>query len=509
MNGSLRRRPAVVAAVAMLVVAGQSLATPAIASAPTLPLGARNLPETRTTVTVQRGVTVTTITRGVPDTTDTWTVEVASPNASDPDPDAPKVALTSRSEARATAATLTSKGLLPRVERVRTPRVADYGGTLGYRVRVGSFTSSDAATSTVDKVAAAGFSGSAVYTGWDGDAGAKPSRGTWSIRVVTIDPLRFTGRLTGDYGPDLYDRETTSALARAAGATVAVNAGFFVLDPAAGAPGDPAGVGVYNGRLVSETTNGRPALIVGSNARARVARMTWRGAVHGSSSTLRLSGLNRVPGLVRNCGAPGLQPTSRPQQDVTCTHADEIVAFDSSYGATAPKDVAAEVVLNARGRVTSVDTTGGAAIPAHGRVLQAIGTQARPLLALARHSPRVSVRSSLYSAGRPVRLHRGETIVNGGPQLLRNGRVDATPGADGMVHPGDPSFYYGWAHKRNPRTFAGYDGGGRLLLVTADGRSTSSLGLSISETARVARALGMRTAMNLDGGGSTTMAIDG
>jgi len=74
-----------------------------------------------------------------------------------------------------------------------------------------------------------------------------------------------------------------------------------------------------------------------------------------------------------------------------------------------------------------------------------------------------------------------------------------------MVRPNDPSFYYGWVAKRNPRTIAGVDGHGRVLLATVDGRATTSLGLSIAETAAVAQALGMRDAINLDGGGSTTM----
>jgi exopolysaccharide biosynthesis protein len=78
-----------------------------------------------------------------------------------------------------------------------------------------------------------------------------------------------------------------------------------------------------------------------------------------------------------------------------------------------------------------------------------------------------------------------------------------------MVRPGDPSFYYGWAAKRNPRTIAGVDRDGRIVLVTADGRSTASLGLSITESAAVAAALGMVDAVNLDGGGSTTMYAGG
>jgi exopolysaccharide biosynthesis protein len=47
------------------------------------------------------------------------------------------------------------------------------------------------------------------------------------------------------------------------------------------------------------------------------------------------------------------------------------------------------------------------------------------------------------------------------------------------------------------------------MLVTADGRYTASLGLSLKEEANVARSLGMVQAINLDGGGSTTAVAGG
>jgi hypothetical protein len=162
-----------------------------------LPLGAADLPETRTTTTLQPGVTLTTIFRGVADTTDTWSVEVSSADTSNPDPDAPKVAITDKAEADQTAADLTGVGLSPRVEAVYTPRTADTGGLLGYRVRVGSFATQADAASTAAQVSAAGYGASTVYTGWDDDAGAPPTRGPWHLDVLTIDPKRFTGRLTG------------------------------------------------------------------------------------------------------------------------------------------------------------------------------------------------------------------------------------------------------------------------------------------------------------------------
>jgi len=108
-----------------------------------------------------------------------------------------------------------------------------------------------------------------------------------------------------------------------------------------------------------------------------------------------------------------------------------------------------------------------------------------------------------------VRVTKRTTVVNGGPLLLRRAHTFITQRRDGFVHPGDPSFAYGFVLKRNPRTFAGVDAHGRTVLITVDGRSTEDLGLSLPETAAVARSLGLVQAINLDGGGSTTMTRNG
>jgi exopolysaccharide biosynthesis protein len=141
--------------------------------------------------------------------------------------------------------------------------------------------------------------------------------------------------------------------------------------------------------------------------------------------------------------------------------------------------------------------------------LQATGDRVGELGSV-RVGDRVVVAAGLRDgSGRPVHTAKAETIVNGGPQLVRDGRDEITQARDGFVHPGDPSFAYGFVVKRNPRTFAGVDAQGRTVLVTVDGRTTADLGLSIPETADVARSLGLVDAMNLDGGGSTAMAVNG
>jgi exopolysaccharide biosynthesis protein len=474
-----------------------------------LPLGPRDLPETRTVEAVQPGVTLTTIVRGEADPANGWTVEIAVPGGGDdPDPDAPPTAVADEAHAQALAEALGANGFTARVEEVTTPRLADYaGGSLGYRVRIGLEHDKAVADATLAQVKAAGFTASTVFTGWDG---AATDRGPWRVQLLTIDPREFRGDLVGDFGPDIERRETTSVLAEAQGATAAVNAGFFVLDPAAGAPGDPAGLGVYNGQLLSEATNGRPVFAFTDDARhASVDRYRWAGEVRAGHTSLRLDGIDRVPGLIRNCGGTRDDlPTSHPLHDTTCTDADEVVAFTAKYGAATPAGPGVEAVLDRHGRVTAVREPRGGALPAGARSVQATGTQAAALRALARPGARLDVTGHLtddhgHAAATP------EMVVNGGPELVRNGRPHATPQADGMVRPGDPSFYYGWAAKRNPRTIAGVDGRGRIMLATVDGRAVDNLGLSIAESAAVADALGMRDAINLDGGGSTTMVVDG
>ncbi|HZX06808.1 phosphodiester glycosidase family protein [Kribbella sp.] len=482
--------------------------TTAIATPPSahLPLGPTNLTETRDTRTLQPGVTLTTIVRGQADSSAGWTVEIAIPSSS-PDPDAPAAALSDQAGADKAAAKLRAAGLDPRVEDVPTPKLADAGGnSLGYRVRVGLFGTKAEADALRTKVIAAALNGSSLYTGWDGEPDdIAGSTGPWHLQVLTIDPKTFRGKLDATYGPDIEQRETTSTLATLTGATAAVNAGFFVLDPKSGAPGDPAGVGVYDGRLLSEPTNGRPALVLGPSGTS-VDRFTWRGTV----GNLPLDGLNRFPGLIRNCGGTADDlPTSKPLHDTTCTDPDELIAFDPSYGASTPSGPGAEVVLDRRGIVTEIRTTRGGAIPAAGRTVQATGNLVAPLLRTAKVGKPLPIRSTLLDDhGRPVPLTRRTTIVNGGPELVHDGRIHVTAAADGMVQ-STPSFYYGWVHKRNPRTIAGVDDHGRTVLITADGRTVNSLGLSISEAAAVAKSFHLTQAINLDGGGSTTMVANG
>ena len=90
-------------------------------------------------------------------------------------------------------------------------------------------------------------------------------------------------------------------------------------------------------------------------------------------------------------------------------------------------------------------------------------------------------------------------IISGGPYLVKNGEVFVDMTAQKLGSVGG----------RNPRTAIGYTKDNNLIMLTADGREGSSIGLTLMELANLMKDLGCVNAMNLDGGGSTVMYVNG
>lgn len=90
-------------------------------------------------------------------------------------------------------------------------------------------------------------------------------------------------------------------------------------------------------------------------------------------------------------------------------------------------------------------------------------------------------------------------IISGGPYLVKKGQVfvDMTEQKLGSIG------------GRNPRTAVGYTADNNLIIVTVDGRESSSIGMTLTELANFMKSLGCYNAMNLDGGGSTVLYING
>ena len=90
-------------------------------------------------------------------------------------------------------------------------------------------------------------------------------------------------------------------------------------------------------------------------------------------------------------------------------------------------------------------------------------------------------------------------IISGGPYLVKNGEIFVDMTAQKLASIGG----------RNPRTAIGYTKDNHLIMLTADGREESSVGLTLIELANLMKDFGCVDAMNLDGGGSTVMYVDG
>ncbi|MES9525778.1 phosphodiester glycosidase family protein [Streptomyces capoamus] len=466
-----------------------------------------------TTQAVAPGVTVRTGVLRHPGTRHAWTVTVQAPadsRWSTDDPDAPVTwaEVSTRAWADDTARELTRAGFRPRVESVRWPHYADTPhGPMGYRVRVGRFATQEEARTAGSAVAAAGFRTTASWTGYDVQEPADLE----NVHVAVIDPKTFQGSVEATHDGNVARRETTSAVARKLRSLVAVNGGFFVMSPGDGVPGTMSGIGAYRGRLGSMAAGARAALLIEDGGRGiRVADLTTTVTARAGGAAYAVQGVNRVPGTVRDCGRPGGTPSELPWQDVTCRLADDMVRFTDAFRADLPTGPGAQAVLDASGRVVSAGPRGGR-VPEGGQVLQGIGRAADWLTAHAGPYRRVEVGETVRTKeGRRVVLDGDDSVVSGAPTLVKDGRIDIDAAAEGVVDPEYTSFGYAWADVRQPRTMAGVDGRGRLVLATVDGRlKNGSEGFTLHEAAAFMRSLGAVQALNLDGGGSTAMAVGG
>ncbi|MFB6231647.1 MAG: phosphodiester glycosidase family protein [Salinibacter sp.] len=113
-----------------------------------------------------------------------------------------------------------------------------------------------------------------------------------------------------------------------------------------------------------------------------------------------------------------------------------------------------------------------------------------------RHSPNVAAPMPPRSAAQPWPV---VDAVGAGPVVVAAGTTAVTADAEVFFGTGIPDVH--------PRTAAGVTEEGALLLVVVDGRQPASRGVDLHELARLMRNLGAVEAVNLDGGGSSTLVV--
>ncbi len=294
------------------------------------------------------------------------------------------------------------------------------------------------------------------YKRWD----QTNRRGRIRAHLLTIDWNRPGVSLDYESGPHVPDRNTVSNYVARDRAVAGVNGGFFDIHDT----GAPLGVGVDRQRGF-----------------LHAARYTWNNAFY-----LTRTGAPRIGRLKLSATV-----NQYPQLPITNVNSPRVRAgsigvyapdwgWTSGYRITDGQTKGVRMVVIRGGRVIANRASLNSNKLVDGTVLIGRGPGAIQLQQM-RVGSIATVSWGLI--GRP------EVAISGERVLLRDGRR--------LVH-NDSELH--------PRTAVGIDRDkGRILLLVVDGRSSISRGYTLVEEARLMRRLGAEDALNLDGGGSSTM----
>lgn len=315
--------------------------------------------------------------------------------------------------------------------------------------------------------------------------------GPIAVQLLHLDPARVDLRVARaqDYA---IGKETVPAIAFRVGAVAAVNAGFFVVQT-----GEPAGLSKVDGELVRDTALARGAVAI------------WCGP--GGPALA----FDRVTAQARLSFGSGRTSVTVPIASVNTTRAKNgPTLYTPRYGSTTGTPPAGiEWILKRTSRtgrpppsvfrVTGRREGGDSVIPRDGAVLS---YGAEPRGPLRRLRPGIQAALDIgYTArlGSPAALwEEARHIVGGAGLLMRGGEA-----IDDWT---EERLRAGFTTERHPRTMIGVDRAGAIWLVTVDGRNPEvSIGMTFSDLQALARTLSLRDALNLDGGGSTTMVVEG
>ena len=260
----------------------------------------------------------------------------------------------------------------------------------------------------------------------------------------------------------------TDVLSRRSSAVAGVNGDFFDINDT----GAPRGAAVSDGRALGGSRDGRvlSLSVVGTrNADVRPTRVRARIA---KRPEIRISGVNI--------------PTVPPDGIGLYTPRWGLAAGPSVVDGASSSRVHQVVVR--RGRVVSSSPTLTSGHRVVGRLLVGRGEGAEQLRGL-----RVGATARITIGVVPVRVG-GRMVV---PRMAVGGNLRLVQGGD-VVVTDDVQLH--------PRTAVGVDRDtATLLLVVVDGRSEESRGHTMLELATLMEELGAESALNLDGGGSSTM----
>ncbi len=289
-------------------------------------------------------------------------------------------------------------------------------------------------------------------------------RGGILVNVIDVDMIKANVQvrpvLSNDSNRGLADVRKHAAKVSA---LAAVNANYFKKD------GTPLGTLIMNGEWIAGPLFDRVSMGITRSGYVRVDRVNLYGILQTSNPSVPNIWVNNI-NQPRRTGARLIAYTRRWGQSVHMSYAGCLVA------------------VNSAGEVVARSTT-LMSIPPGGMVLSD-----KKGSAISRLSVGDTVR--LVWRTRPQAWRDVVSAVSGGPMLIKDGKL--------FLDLKGEQFRSSWAGSGiKARTAAGVTWDNHLLLATIEGPHT------LWDFAKFLQKLGAVDAMNLDGGGSTTMVVKG
>jgi hypothetical protein len=324
-------------------------------------------------------------------------------------------------------------------------------------------------------------------------------RGPWKIHILEIDLTHRDLEIGSGRALDmLFGRERTSSIANRHSSDkrsviAALNSDFFSLKT-----GEIENNNIIEGEFVKGTKlTGSPfdsfdnihsQFGISNDKKPLIDRFEFDGAViWNTGKRTDLLGVNDVP------------------------HGRSIALFNTYYGASTPTDTLKKAIqelplseLSVRSDtlitvVTGVIGTGGSPLTKGSFVLSGYDLPPGNPLSQSKRGDTVRIWLGLRPNRGPV-----HTLVGGWPRIVFNGRNIASS-ADSLE-----GTFPRFSSNRHPRSGVGFSKDStRVFFIVVDGRSQSSVGMSLVEFADLMVMSGIYQGMNLDGGGSTTLVVDG
>ncbi|SHM29335.1 Copper amine oxidase N-terminal domain-containing protein [Caldanaerovirga acetigignens] len=296
------------------------------------------------------------------------------------------------------------------------------------------------------------------------------SSGWQKVHILTIDLTSENVDIDAFMNKNgLSERQILSKLVSENGAVAGVNGDFFIMAN----PSSPIGIQIAGGKLISTPSNrsDMASFALTYEKIPQILRFEFTGKIIApNGASFDVGGINKL--------GDGY---------------GKIMIYTPEFGKTTPQVQATSPELTYAvvkdGRIASIFDGRSAEIPEGGIVLAGGGGAS-------------SFLKNNFFIGDEVKieLHVTPDIANlkmalgGGAVLVDNGKIPAS-----------------FSHNilgQHPRTAVGFTKDGKkLILVVVDGRQAESRGMTQEELARLMLSFGAYNALNLDGGGSSTMVV--